>query len=303
VGWEIVAATGVIAGLLAFLFVKESPQSLGQSVDGIPEEEQNRPSRTDTLATTYPWAASQAYRTSAYWLIMIGGIATTFPFFFFVAHWILRLRGAGITSANAAWAMSLFTIGTIGGHWLAGWLLDIMNSRLVFAIGLSIYLVGSYLAVIVRPDALTVAYAAAISYGVASGWTLTCVSTITAHYYGPAAFPQLNGVMTLLTSVFASPAGYIGGKIFDLYGSYTRAFELNCVIAVIGIVAVAFAVMPRPRSEVGAPTIHVPGEPLVSTTEDLPASKRIRRQKTKMKVNERFMEAFVFASSIGHTCP
>ena len=302
VGWEIVAATGVIAGLIAFLFVKESPQSLGQSVDGIPEEEQNRPSRTDTLATTYPWTASQAYRTSAYWLIMIGGIATTFPFFFFVAHWILRLRGAGITSTNAAWAMSLFTIGTIGGHWLAGLLLDIMNSRLVFAIGLGIYLVGSYLAIIVRPDALTVAYAAAVLYGVASGWTLTCMSTVTAHYYGPAAFPQLNGVMTLLTSVFASPAGYIGGKIFDLYGSYTRAFELNCVIAAIGIVAVAFAVMPRPRSEVGAPTIHVPREPLVPTTEGLSAGQRIRRQRTKMN-NEGCLEAFVFASSIGYTCP
>ncbi len=257
VGWEIVAGACVVAGLLAFLFVKESPQSLGQTVDGIPEDEQSRPSRTDALATTYPWTPAQAYRTSAYWLIVIAGIATIFPFFFFVAHWILRLRGAGISSADAAWAMSLFTVGTIGGHWLGGLLMDVLDSRLVFAIGLSIYFVGSYLAIIVRPDALTVAYAAAASYGVASGWSLTCLSTVTAHYYGPAAFPKLNGMMTLLTSVFASPAGFVGGKIFDLYGSYTRAFELNCVIAAMGIVAVAFAVMPSPGNEVGAPTIQV----------------------------------------------
>jgi MFS family permease len=256
VGWEIVAGAVVIAGLLAFLFVKESPESLGQSVDGIPEEEQNRPSRTDTLATKYPWTASQAYRTSAYWLIAIGGIATTFPFFFFVAHWILRLRGAGISSADAAWAMGLFTIGTLGGRWLGGLLMDIMNSRLVFVIGLSLYFIGSYLAIIVRPDTLIVAYVAAVVYGGAYGWTFTCMITVTAHYYGPAAFPKLNGVMTLLTSACASPAGYIGGKLFDLYGSYTRAFELNCVMAAIGIVAVTFAVMPRPRNEVGAPTIQ-----------------------------------------------
>jgi predicted MFS family arabinose efflux permease len=256
VGWEIVAGAVVIAGLLAFLFVKESPESLGQSVDGIPEEEQNRPSRTDTLATKYPWTASQAYRTSAYWLIAIGGITTTFPFFFFVAHWILRLRGAGISSANAAWAMSLFTIGTVGGRWLGGLLMDIMNSRLVFVIGLSVYFIGSYLAIIVRPDMLIVAYVAAVLYGGAYGWSFTCMITVTAHYYGPAAFPKLNGVMTLLTSACASPAGYIGGKIFDLYGSYTRAFELNCAMAAIGIVAVTFAVMPHPRNEVGAPTIQ-----------------------------------------------
>jgi MFS family permease len=291
VGWGTVTGAVAIAGLLAFFFVKESPKSLGQSVDGIPEGEQNGPSRTDTLATRYPWTASQAYRTSAYWLIAIGGIATTFPFFFFVAHWILRLRGAGIGSANAAWAMSLFTIGTIGGHWLGGFLLDVMNSRLVFALGLSIYFAGSYLAIIVRPDTLAVAYAAAVLYGVASGWTLTCITTVTAHYYGPAAFPKLNGVMTLVTSVCAAPAGYIGGKIFDRSGSYTQAFELNCVIAAIGIVAVAFAAMPRPRSEVGAPTIRALSDP-ASTTENLPARQHVRRQKIKMKVNEKWIEAY-----------
>ncbi|HEX4003052.1 MAG TPA: MFS transporter [Candidatus Acidoferrales bacterium] len=294
VGWEIVAGAGIISGLLAFLFVKESPQSLGQTVDGIPAEEQNRPSRTDALATTYPWTASQAYRTPAYWLIAIGGVATTFPFFFFVAHWILRLRGAGISSANAAWAMSLFTIGTIGGHWLGGLLMDILESRLVFVIGLSIYFLASYLAIIVRSDTLTVAYAAAVAYGLAVGWALTCQTTILAHYYGPAAFPKLNGVMTLLTSVCASPAGYVGGKIFDLYGSYTRAFELNCAMVAIGIVALAFAVRPRPRNEIGTPTVHIPNDLPAQTAEKPFATRGIRRQKMKIKtkINDKCAQTY-----------
>jgi MFS family permease len=302
VGWEIVAGAMVIAALIAFLFVKDDPKSLGQSVDGILEDEQHRPSRSDVLATTYPWTAAQAYRTSAYWLIAIAGVATTFPFFFFVAHWILRVRGAGISSANAAWAMSLFTIGTIGGHWLSGLLMDVISSRLVFAIGLSIYFAGSYFAIIVRPDMLTVAYAAAILYGVASGWTLTCTATIVAHYYGPAAFPKLNGVMTLVTSVCAAPAGYVGGRIFDLYGSYTRAFELNCLIAAIGIVAVAFAVMPRPRSEVGTPTLRVINDPLAPAAQVLPSGRRIPLRRIGTKANERCMETFIFAHSIGRVC-
>jgi len=32
-----------------------------------------------------------------------------------------------------------------------------------------------------------------------------------------------------------------------LYGSYTRAFELNFLITVVGILAMAFATLPRPR--------------------------------------------------------
>lgn len=255
-GWYIVAGAMVVAALIAFLFVKESPESLGQSVDGISEETRNEPSRTDALATKYPWTAGQAYRTPAYWLIAIAGIATTFPFFFVVAHWILRLRGAGISSADAAFAMGLFTIGTLGGRWLGGLLMDLMNSRLAFVLGLSVYFIASYLAIIVRPETLMLGYIASILYGAAYGWTFTCAGTITAHYYGPAAFPKLYGTMTLLVSAFASPAGYIGGKIFDLYGSYTRAIELNCVMAVIGIVTISFAAMPKPRSEVSAAVVQ-----------------------------------------------
>jgi MFS family permease len=255
-GWYIVAGAMVLAALIAFLFVKESPESLGQSVDGISEEARNQPSRTDSLATKFPWTAGQAYRTSAYWLIAIAGIATTFPFFFLVAHWILRLRGAGISSADAAFAMGLFTMGTLGGRWLGGILMDLMNSRLAFVLGLSVYFIASYLAIIVRPETLMLGYIASVLYGAAYGWTFTCAGTITAHYYGPAAFPKLYGTMTFLVSAFASPAGYVGGKIFDLYGSYARAIELNCVMAVIGIVAISFAAMPKPRSEVSAAVVQ-----------------------------------------------
>ena len=255
-GWYIVAGAMVLAALIAFLGVKESPESLGQTVDGIAEDQQGQPSRTDALATKFPWTTGQAYRTPAYWLIAIAGIATTYPFFFFVAHWILRLRGAGISSSNAAWAMSLFTIGTLGGRWLGGLLMDVMNSRVAFVIGLSVYFIGSYLAIVVRPETLLLGYIASVLYGAAYGWTFTCAGTITAHYYGPAAFPKLYGMMVLLVSSFASPAGYIGGKIFDLYGSYTRAIELNCVMAAIGIVAISFAAMPKPSSEAGAAAVR-----------------------------------------------
>ena len=251
-GWKIVAFAAAMSGLIALFGVKESPESIGQTVDGIPEEKQMEPSRTDALATRLPWTAAEAYTTSAYWLIAIGGIAAAYPYFLFIAHWVLRLRGAGITPADAAWGMSLLTIGMLVGRWQGGALMDFVNARVVFAIGLSIYLVGSYLAIIVRADTLGVAYLASLLHGVAYGWTFSSASTMIAHYYGPEAFPKLSGTYLLLTCAFASPAGYLGGRIFDLYGNYTRAFELDALLAALGIVAVAFAAMPQPRKAVAS---------------------------------------------------
>jgi MFS family permease len=252
-GWYIVAAAVVLAGLLAVLFVRESPESMGQTVDGIPPEQQSQSSRTDALATKHPWTASQAYGTPAYWLIAFAGIVSTFPFFLFVAHWTRRLIGVGFKASDAELALGFLTIGTLLGRWLGGLLMDYLNARVAFVLGLAVYFIGSYLAVAAMPGALWTAYVAALLNGAAYGWAFTCVGTMVAHYYGPAAFPKLYGTMTLLISTIASPAGAVGGWIFDQYKSYTPAFALNALLAALGILAIVFAAMPKPRGEVAAP--------------------------------------------------
>jgi MFS family permease len=252
VGWYIVAAAAVVAGVVAAALVKESPESIRQSVDGISTVEQSTPSRTDALATKHSWKAGQAYRTRAFWLIAIAGITSTYSSFFFVAHAILLMRGAGISSADAAFAMGIFTIATLVGRWFGGLLMDTMNARLAYALGLALIIVGSYYALVIRADTLMPAYLAAALYGGSHGWTFSCTGTMTGHYYGPAAFPKVYGTMMLFISAFASPAGYVSGRIFDLYGDYARAIVLNGALAAIGMAAILFASMPNPGDSIDA---------------------------------------------------
>ncbi len=249
--WQVVAGIAVASAVFAFLFVKERPEDLGQDVDGIPAETHaTQPARA--LVTNLVWTASQAYKTPAYWLIVIGGLACQFPYFFFIAHWILHLRQRGINAADAAWAMGLFTMGAIVGRLIGGWLMDKIPARFAFMSGLCCYFVGSALAMQVNSSAFAIAVAAGMLYGGGFGWTFVCMNTMTAHYYGPAAFPKVNGMLLLLTGIVGSPAGVVGGKLFDRYGSYTPAFELNIVLAAIGILALAFARMPQKVAPSGA---------------------------------------------------
>ena len=249
-GWRIVACAMVVSGLLAFFFVKESPESIGQTVDGLPEERREQPSRTDALATKYEWTAGEALGTPAYWLVAIAGIAATFPYFLFIAHWVEHLTGVGITPAKASLGISLLTAGTLGGRWLGGLLMDYLNARLVFVLGASLYFVSSYLAFTSHADALNLAYVASALQGIAYGWTYSCTNTMVGHYYGRKAYPKLSGMYIFLTSAIASPAGLVGGMIFDRYGSYVKSFELDAVLAAVGIVAIVFASMPTPRERI-----------------------------------------------------
>ena len=246
--WEIVAGVAILSAMMAFLFVKERPEDLGQRVDGDAAAAASLVSAqgADALVSKYPWTPEQAFATPAYWLIVFGGIACQFPFFFFTAHWILHLRGAGVSPANAAWAMGLFSIGAVAGRLIGGGLMDWLSARAAFMTGFGCYLLGSEMAIRVSPNQMWIAYAAAILYGTGFGWTFICMNTANAHFFGPQAFPKLNGMTMLLTAVSCSWAGGIGGRLFDVYGNYRLAFHINMLLAAAGIVALFFATMPRP---------------------------------------------------------
>lgn len=198
-----VAGISVVSAAIATLFVKERPEDLGQSVDGGAVSVQPKALyHRQQLTTTFPWEPRQAYETLAYWMIVAGAIACQFPFFLFTAHWLLHLKGVGVAASDAAFAMGLFTLATVFGRLLGGWLMDRMAARYAFMLGLCCYFLGSFLAIRVSADALWIAYGAALLYGLAFGWTFICLNTITGNYYGPAAFPKLSGVVYLIAAAF-----------------------------------------------------------------------------------------------------
>jgi MFS family permease len=104
---------------------------------------------------------------------------------------------------------------------------------------------------------LWITYAAAILYGTGFGWTFVCLNTATGHFYGPAAFPKVNGLVLVLTAIFGSPSGVIGGRLFDLYGNCTLAFAINMAIAAVGIIAMLFATKPDAPREMESANLEL----------------------------------------------
>lgn len=256
--WLIVAGIAILSAIIAYLFVKERPEDLGQIVDGEPEPAPAaKAAAPNVLTTRYAWTPSEAYQTKSFWMVAIGSIACQFPFFFFTAHWIMHLRGVGINPADAAMAMGLFTMGGIAGRLIGGWLMDKMAARFAFMLGICCYFVGSFLAINVTASTLMTAFIAAILYGAGFGWTFVCLNTMVGNFYGPVAFPKVNGMILLISALACSPAGLVGGKLFDMFKSYTPAFELNVGICVIGIIALIFATMPQPKGAVTTKSANV----------------------------------------------
>lgn len=245
-GWLVVAAVAVGSALIALFLLKESPEEFGQLPDGGAAPEQTK-RRSEKLVTKHHWTLGEALHSPAFWLVFAGSCATHFPFWMFTAHWIPVLKGLGHPPATYAFAMGLFLLGSLFGRLIGGWLMDWMSARYAFALGLSFYLLGSLMAINLTAAALAPAYLAGMLYGCAFGWSFVCLNTTTGNFFGVRSFARINGVIMMASAAVCSPAAIIAGKLFDVYGSYVPAFELNIGLATLGIGALLFARMPQPR--------------------------------------------------------
>lgn len=242
--WVLIACISVFSGVLSFLFVKERPEDIGQVPDGIAVDKNNgQPAKFNPLVTTYRWTTSEAYRSKAFWLIILAGHATFYPLYFLTAHWVLHLKELGMTAQDAALGMATFTLLTMAGKMLGGIFMDKLQARYVFAIGIAITAIGSFIAI--SAASMVSALLASGLLGTGFGWTFVACSTIIGNYFGAGIFPTIFGTFYLIVNLTCPWAGTISGKIFDYTKSYALALDINIAICIIGIIAILAAVPPR----------------------------------------------------------
>ena len=226
---------------------KRAPSDLGQFQDGIaPDSTTEGSAKALTLSADYPWTASEGYRTLAYWLIVFVGFAMYFAYFLVQAHWIFHMKGIGLSAAEAAWTMGLFTLSSVFGRLIGGWFQDIFPARFVFVVGLALMAIGIALGGLFSAGSVLLAYLASVILGFGFGSSVTNLPTILGNYFGRDAFSKLYGTAFMIALILASFAGILGGRLFDLFHSYYVAWEICIAISAAGIVALFFTV---PRSQ------------------------------------------------------
>jgi MFS family permease len=141
--------------------------------------------------------------------------------------------------------MGLYTMGGIAGRLVGGWLMDRMAPRYAFILGLICTIVGSVLALFLSANSVITAYVAAVLLGAGFGWTFACMNAILANFFGAGPFPKLFSMLMVISTLICAPAGFVGGKIFDIYKNYTPALELNIALCVVSVIALVFAKAPQ----------------------------------------------------------
>jgi sugar phosphate permease len=186
----------------------------------------------------------EALSDRSFWMLVIANLCFGFAAAGTVAHMVAYLEGVGYKPGSAALAMSLFFGCAAFGKVAMGHLADRISARLALAADFAATAVAFVM--VFGAAHLVVLGVFAVVFGVAAAAPLVLLPLLVAESLGLRRYGVLGGLTGFAGTIGATVGPVVAGRIFDLTGSYSGAFELFILLDIIGAVA-AFGCRPYAR--------------------------------------------------------
>jgi len=179
---------------------------------------------------TLPEALKEAFHHRGYWLIHAGFFVCGFHVMFIATHLPSYLADKGLPVAIAAMALAYVGIFNIFGSYFWGVMGDKFDKRYVMT---SLYLIRSI--VIAAFVVLPVTIDTATIFGAAIGFcwlgTVPLTSGLVRQIFGARYMSTLYGLVFFTHQVGSFLGAWVGGLVYDHYGSYEPIWWTTVVLA------------------------------------------------------------------------
>ncbi|WP_087018032.1 MFS transporter [Thaumasiovibrio subtropicus] len=179
---------------------------------------------------TLKQALAQAFRHKGYWLIHAGFFVCGFHVMFIATHLPSYLGDKGLPANTAAMALAYVGIFNIFGSYFWGLMGDNFSKRHVMSV---LYLVRT--AVIAGFVTLPITETTAALFGGAIGFcwlgTVPLTSGLVRQIFGARYMSTLYGLVFFTHQVGSFLGAWMGGRIYDYYGSYDPIWWSTVVLA------------------------------------------------------------------------
>jgi MFS family permease len=244
-GWRM---TFMITGCLVFiillpinaLFLRHTPQKLGQHPDGLDPSDsnhQNHSYRQPNYIQDNDWSLKKAAHTLRFWSLI------AFPFFGFIGifiiivHQVRFLVDQGIDKMAAAFILAMIGIISSIFRMFWGWLSDHISRELTYTMGIVCACVGAgSLLLFEIQGAAFFTYSFLVLFGMGWGVTAPIFIAVAADLFKGRIFGLIYGFVEAGIGVAGAFGAWIAGFIFDKTQSYQLAFILAIVTFLISVV-------------------------------------------------------------------
>ena len=237
-GWLCLSGAALTVALVSLLYVKNCPEDVGQVANG----------RAKAVGGTSRehWTVRDAVRTPAFWLLTLASVGESVPGTATIAHAVPHLRDLGHTAAAAGSAVGIFSLCSILGSLMVGFLCDRLDPRIAWAVCILMIGSGVWLATRAGSDVAMYLFTGMIGFG--SGAALACWHATVAAYFGAASFPSILAAQMPIGTTLAAASPFLVGAVYDRTGSYTPAFFVLGAFSFLTAILLFFANPPARSS-------------------------------------------------------
>ena len=252
-GWRATAL--LLAGLMWLLalpmgsIILNRPEDIGQLPDGDPPLIQPGEVSTDdeyAVLPTNDMTASQAIKTSAFWLISLAHAFPALAFITLSIHVIPMTTDRGYSLAVAATVVTTYT--SVGGVFqlIGGFVGDMVPKRPAIAVFILVQGIGVLIAAFAQ--SMFMLFLFAVVFGIGFGGRVPLLVAIRGDYFGRKAFATIFGLSTIPMSLITISGPVVVGYLFDVTGSYSVPLLGIAVLNMLGAGLILMVRQPVPAS-------------------------------------------------------
>ena len=166
-----------------------------------------------------------------YILLIMGFFVCGFHVTFIALHLPTDLMSKGISAEVAGWSLAIIGVTNIIGTLSFGWLGTKVKKPVPLA---SIYLMRSLTITIfvLSPPSATVALLFGAVIGILWLATVPMTNAIILSFIGPKYLATLSGICFICHQLGAVLGAWLGGRFFDIYGSYENMWWLSVALGI-----------------------------------------------------------------------
>ena len=233
-GWSTTALwIGILFLALAFpisRLIRERPEDYQERPDGDPAPNTSNieleiaqiPTKALVIKDQLDFTASQALRTSAFWLITFGHAFSSLLFATMTVHLVPMLTDRGLSLQSSANVFSVMMGVAAIFQLVGGYVGDRIETRIALAVFGFVQAVGFTIAVFAQNMPTAILFA--VLFGAGFGGRNPLTVAIRAEYFGPTAFATITGISSAPMYLFMLAAPLFAAFIFDAQGSYMIAW-------------------------------------------------------------------------------
>ena len=161
-----------------------------------------------------------------------------------IFHMVTNAIDHGISAMAATTVLSVAGLASLGGKIVCGLIADRVGAKQTLVAGLALQAVA--VSLYVFAGALPSFYALAVMFGFAYGGVMPLYAILVREYFGAKIMGSIFGAVASVSTLGMSLGPWIGGRLYDAYGSYFWLFIGSFAIG-LGAVIIAFTFRP-PRA-------------------------------------------------------